>query len=425
MGTGVIIICLFLVLLLLRVPAAFCMLITTLVYVVMTESVPPSFIPQAMVSGSASYTILAAPFFIIVGELMNSAGITRRLFKFANVLVGHITGGLGHVNILASVFFAGVSGSAIADAAGLGNVEIKAMVDAGYDADFSVGITAASSTIGPIIPPSSPMVLYGIMSGTSIGALFLAGIPVGILMAGFMMIVVYIISKRHHYPKSQSASLREIWVTFKEAFWALLSPVILIVGMLTGIATPTETAAIAVAYSLILGVFIYKEMKWKDILVILQNSIKSIGMVMLLIATGTVFAWMIGTEKVAEKSAEMLFGLTSNPYLILLLINLFLLFVGTFMETTSALLVTLPVLLPIVTAIGMSTVQFGVIMILLLMIGMLTPPMALCLFVTSKIGGISFDRAFKAVIPYYGALLVVLVIINLVPGVTLWLSNIL
>ena len=383
MQVGILIIVLFLVLLLLRVPAAFCMLITTLVYALVEQSVPQSFIPQAMVSGSASYTIMAAPFFILVGELMNSSGITKRLFKFANVLVGHITGGLGHVNVLASVFFSGVSGSAIADAAGLGNVEIKAMVDEGYDPDFSVGITAASSTIGPIIPPSSPMVLYGIMSGTSIGALFMAGIPTGILMAGFMMLVVYIISKKRNYPKSRRATLPEIWKAFKEAFWALLSPLILIVGMLSGFATPTETAAVAAAYSLFLGVVIYKEMTWQSLMDIMRNSIKSIGMVMLLIATGTVFAWMIGTEKVAEKSAELLFSLTSNPYLILLLINLFLLFVGTFMETTSALLVTLPVLLPIVKIIGMSTVQFGVIMVLLLMIGMLTPPMALCLFVTS------------------------------------------
>lgn len=423
MQVGILIIVLFLVLLLLRVPAAFCMLITTLVYALVELSVPQSFIPQAMVSGSASYTIMAAPFFILVGELMNSSGITKRLFKFANVLVGHITGGLGHVNVLASVFFSGVSGSAIADAAGLGNVEIKAMVDEGYDPDFSVGITAASSTIGPIIPPSSPMVLYGIMSGTSIGALFMAGIPTGILMAGFMMLVVYIISKKRNYPKSRRATLPEIWKAFKEAFWALLSPLILIVGMLSGFATPTETAAVAAAYSLFLGVVIYKEMTWQSLMDIMRNSIKSIGMVMLLIATGTVFAWMIGTEKVAEKSAELLFSLTSNPYLILLLINLFLLFVGTFMETTSALLVTLPVLLPIVKIIGMSTVQFGVIMVLLLMIGMLTPPMALCLFVTSKIGGISFDRAFKAVLPYYVALLTVLIIINLFPGVTLALTG--
>ena len=423
MQVGILIIVLFLVLLLLRVPAAFCMLITTLVYALVEQSVPQSFIPQAMVSGSASYTIMAAPFFILVGELMNSSGITKRLFKFANVLVGHITGGLGHVNVLASVFFSGVSGSAIADAAGLGNVEIKAMVDEGYDPDFSVGITAASSTIGPIIPPSSPMVLYGIMSGTSIGALFMAGIPTGILMAGFMMLVVYIISKKRNYPKSRRATVPEIWKAFKEAFWALLSPLILIVGMLSGFATPTETAAVAAAYSLFLGVVIYKEMTWQSLMDIMRNSIKSIGMVMLLIATGTVFAWMIGTEKVAEKSAELLFSLTSNPYLILLLINLFLLFVGTFMETTSALLVTLPVLLPIVKIIGMSTVQFGVIMVLLLMIGMLTPPMALWLFVTSKIGGISFDRAFKAVLPYYVALLTVLIIINLFPGVTLALTG--
>ena len=297
------------------------------------------------------------------------------------------------------------------------------MVDEGYDPDFSVGITAASSTIGPIIPPSSPMVLYGIMSGTSIGALFMAGIPTGILMAGFMMLVVYIISKKRNYPKSRRATLPEIWKAFKEAFWALLSPLILIVGMLSGFATPTETAAVAAAYSLFLGVVIYKEMTWQSLMDIMRNSIKSIGMVMLLIATGTVFAWMIGTEKVAEKSAELLFSLTSNPYLILLLINLFLLFLGTFMESVAAITIAAPILFPIALSIGLNPVQFGVIFVLNLMIGVLTPPMAVVLFITSKIGEISFERAFKAVLPYYVALLLVLVLVNLFPVLTLGLPD--
>jgi len=372
-----------------------------------------------MVSGVSSYTMLAVPFFMLVGELMNNSGITRRIFNFANCCVGHITGGLGHVNVLASMIFAGMSGAAVADCAGLGAVEIEAMKNEGFDADFSVGITAASSIIGPIIPPSSPMVMFGVIAGVSIGSLFMGGITVGLIMGIFMMITVYIIAKKRNYPKHQRAHFNELWKAFIAAFPALLSPIILVGGILSGFFTPTEAASAAVIYCVILGVFIYKELTWSGIVQVLMTGIENLGLVMLLMSSGKVFAWVLGMEKIAEVATKALFSLTSSPTVILILINLLLLFVGTFMETNASILILTPILMPIVQELGMHPVHFGVVMIFALMIGLLTPPMAICLFITSKLGGISFDRAFKAVIPYYYGLIVVLILINIFPQITL------
>lgn len=420
---GLSLIFIFLLLLLFRVPVAFSLLLTSFIYILITDKVPPTFVPQAMVNGSSTYLILAVPFFMIVGELMNTAGVTQRIFRFADTLVGHITGGLAHVNVLASFMFAGISGSAAADAAGLGTVEIKAMKEKGFDADFSAGITAASSTMGPIIPPSSPLVIYGIMAGVSIGSLFLAGIIVGIIMAIFMMVTVYIISRKRGYPKNSRASFSEVFIAFKEAFWALLTPVILVSGILTGFFTPTEAAAVCVGYVLILGLFVYRELTFKKMMEIGRNTVEVIGMVMLLVAAGNVFAWMMGAEKIAEKSSVFLFGISYSDTMVLVAITLFLLFIGTFMETISAMLISVPILLPIVHQMGMDPVQFGIVLVLNLMIGLLTPPMAVVLFITSKIAEISFDRAFKAVLPYYIPLFIILILIMIYPPLTLFLPD--
>lgn len=409
----------FILMIALGVPVGFSMVLSAVIYVLSTGSVSLTFVPQAMISGVSSYTMLAIPFFMLVGELMNSSGITRRIFSFANCCVGHITGGLGHVNILSSMLFAGMSGAAVADCAGLGAIEIQAMRDEGFDVDFSVGVTAASSIIGPIIPPSSPMVMFGIAAGVSIGSLFMGGITVGVIMGLFMMLTVYLIAKKRHYPKHPRANLGEIGRSFFSALPALLSPVILVGGILSGYFTPTEAAAVAVFYSLFVGLFVYRELKFADIIQVLVKGVENLGMIMLLMASGKVFAWVLGMEKVAEKTTSLLFGITSNPWVIILLINLLLLFMGTFMETNASILILTPILMPIVEEIGMNPVQFGVIMIFALMIGLLTPPMAICLFITSKIGGISFQRAFKAVTPYYIGLLVVLILINVFPQITL------
>ena len=413
----------FLLLIFLGMPIAYSMLTTGFLYILTTGSVSMSFIAQATVSGSASYTVLAIPFFMLAGELMNRSGITKKMFRFAETLVGHIPGGLGHVNVLASVLFAGMTGSAAADASGLGNIEIKAMKEAGYDTDFSVGITAASSTIGPIIPPSSPMVLFGVTASVSIGGLFMGGFTVGLLMALFMMIMVFLIAKKRKYPVMKRAPLGEVGRTFLSALPSLSTPVIIVGGMLLGFFTPTEAAAVAVMLALVLGFFINRELNGRSLLATMDISVENLGMIMLLIGGGNLFGWMLGVEKVTEQAADILFSLSDNKYILLLIINLLLLFVGSFMETNASILILCPVLLPIMTQIGMDPVQFGVVMVFNLMIGLLTPPMAICLSITSKLGGISFERAFKAVTPYYIPLLIVLVLINIFPQITLWLPH--
>lgn len=419
---GFVVVIIFILLIALSIPISFCMLIVSMLYILITKQAVPTFIPLAMTSGSSTILILSIPFFILVGELMNSGGITERIFEFADALVGHIRGGLGHVNVLASLIFSGMSGSAVADVAGLGIIEIKAMTEAGYDKDFSVGVTAASSTIGPIFPPSTVFVMYGILAGVSIGSLFLAGAIVGILMAIFMMATVYFVSKKKNYPTHPRASIKTIWNSFKKTFWALLAPMILIGGIVFGHTTPTEASAVAVIYSLFLGFFIYKELTIKKVLDIFKNVIENMGIVMLLIAAGTIFSWILGIEKVADGFGVFLMAF-NNKFITILLINLFLLFLGTFMVTEAALIISIPILMPIIQSINVSPVTFGVAMTLNLMIGLLTPPMAICLFVASKIADISFERAFRATIPYYVSMLIIIALLYIFPGLTLWLPS--
>jgi len=419
--TGYLIIILFIFLMSLSVPISFCMLFATFIYVLITKQVAYTFIPLGMTS-SSSILILAIPFFMLVGELMNRGGITKRIFKFADALVGHIVGGLGQVNVIASLIFSGVSGSAVADAAGLGVVELKAMKDAGYDVDFSVGITAASSTIGPIFPPSTTFVLFGIYAGVSIGSLFLGGALVGILMAICLMIAVYIISKNRNYPRHPRVSLKVLWGSFKETFWALTVPIILVGGIVSGQTTPTETAAVALLFSLFLGFFVYKELTLKNMVKILKNGIENVGMVMLLIAAGTVFGWVLGIEKVADSFNIFIMSIHSK-FVAILVINIFLLFLGTFMVTEAAMIITIPILMPAIYSLGIDPILFGVAMSLNLMIGLLTPPMAICLLIISKIANISFERVFRDVLPYYFALLFVVLLIYMFPPLTLWLPG--
>jgi len=409
----------FLFLVAIGMPVGFCMVLTGFFYIISTGTAPLTMVPQAMVSGVSSYTMLAIPFFIVVGELMNSSGITRRIFNFSNAVVGHITGGLGLVNVLASMIFAGMSGSAVADAAGLGAIEIKAMKDEGFDADFAVGITAASSILGPIIPPSSPMVLFGIVSGVSIGAMFMGGILPGILLGIFQMIVVYFIAKKRGYPKNKRATFVQLASAFWSALPALLCPILLIGGIFSGFFTPTEAAAVALFYALFVGFFVYKELTLKGLWKVLSAAIENLGIVMLLMASGKLFSWVLGMDRIAEHLTTALFSVTNNPTIILLFINILLLIAGTFMETNASIFILTPILLPIALKIGMHPVQFGIMMIFNLMIGLITPPMAIILFITSRIGGISFERSFKAVKPYFLVMLLTLLLMATIPGLTL------
>ena len=361
-----------------------------------------------MMSLFENFPFLAIPFFALAGQLMNTGGISIRLFGFAKALVGHIPGALGHANVLASMIFAGMSGSAVADSAGLGPIEIKAMVDDGYDPDFSAAITAASSTIGPIIPPSIPFIIYGAMGNVSVGALFLGGAIPGILMGLALMVVVYFISRRRNYKIYKRSTLKQLWRSFLEASLSLVTPVIILGGIFIGFATPTEAAVLAVLYAAILGLFIHKESSIRDILAALGQVSRSIGMIAFLSCTAFLFGWILTYEKIPQDFAQLLISITSNKYMILIIINIMLLIVGCFMDTIAAMVVLVPIFLPTLSIYGIDRVHFGVILTLNLMIGLLTPPVGLCSYLVADIAKVPFERVIRAELPFIYILIVVL-----------------
>lgn len=335
------------ILLLLQVPVAVALASASLVYLMFAERLPEIVMIQRMVAGVDSFPLLAVPFFILAGNLMNACGVTDRIFAFAQAGVGWMRGGLGHVNVGASVIFAGMSGAAIADAGGLGAVEIKAMKNAGYDADFAVGLTAASSTIGPIIPPSLPLVVYGVVAATSIGELFVAGIVPGILMAGALMVMVTVISHRRKYPRAAGFSLRVLAVSFVRASLSLLTPVIIVGGIVLGVFTPTESAIAAVAYILVLALVVYRTLGLRRLLEVLHETIDVTATVLLIVAASSIFAWILTREGIPAAFAALILDMSTNPIVILLLLNLIILVVGLFMETVAAITILTPILLPL------------------------------------------------------------------------------
>jgi tripartite ATP-independent transporter DctM subunit len=410
-------------LLLFGVPIYVSLGISSLLYV-LTQNFQLLVIPQRIAMAANSFPLLAAPFFILMGNLMNQAGVTKRIFNFANTLVGWITGGLGQANVVASMIFAGMSGTAVADAGGLGTIEIEAMRQAGYDDEFSCAITAASATIGPIIPPSLPMVIYGVLADTSIGGLFIGGIIPGVLMGLSLMFVVYIIAKNKNYPKRPVPTWKEVWKSFIDAFWAILTPIILLAGIASGIFTPTEAAIIAAFYALILGLFIYRELKIKDIPNIILKTVETNGVVLALVMTAVLFGWNLSVAQIPQTIGQFLTGISQNPLIMLLIINIFLLFVGLFMEAIAAMLILVPILLPVLVALNINPIQAGVIIVLNLMIGTITPPVGIVLYVTANVAKISFERVTKAVFPFILPLLIVLLLITLIPSLTTFLPRI-
>lgn len=411
------------VLLLIGAPVAVALAGSSLLYLLAADRIPDIILIQRMVGGVDSFPLLAVPFFILAGNLMNVCGVTERIFRFADAMVGWARGGLGHVNVGASVIFAGMSGAAIADAGGLGAVEIKAMRDKGYDVDFAVGITGASSTVGPIIPPSLPLVVYGVVAGASIGQLFVAGIVPGLLIAGLLMLMVAVISHRRGYPIGERFSLVRLASTFLHASMSLLIPVIIVGGIVLGIFTPTESAIAAVAYVLVLATLVYRSAGWRQIITVFRETIEMTSVVLLIVAASSIFAWILTREGVPTAFAGAVMAVADNPILILILINLILLVVGCFMETVAAITILTPVLLPLAVQAGVDPVQFGIIMVLNLMIGLLTPPVGLVLFILARVADISFPRAVKATLPFIAALLVSLLLITFIPALTLWLPS--
>ncbi|GGC84561.1 hypothetical protein GCM10007216_14060 [Thalassobacillus devorans] len=412
----------FIVLIFLSVPIAFSLGLSSLVYILIAD-IPLNVIPQKMFGGINSFTLLCIPGFILAGNLMNSGGITERIIDFANKLVGHIRGGLGLSNVGASMGFAGITGTALADTASIGSVMIPAMKKEGYDAPFSVAVTSSSSTIGPIIPPSLPMIILGTLATVSIGDLFIAGTIPGLLLGLSLMAVTYIISKKNNYPKGERQKFSVITKSFFGAFWALMMTVIILFGILSGYFTPTEASIVAVVYALLVGIFIYRDLKLHMLPKILLDSMVSTAGILVLVGMANLFGWILVSEQIPQLVADSILAISENPIIVILLLNVLLLFVGTFMETIAALVILFPVLLPVAMEIGMDPIQFGVLMVLNLMIGLSTPPVGVCLFVASSIGKVSLGQASKALLPFLGVSLLVLLAVSFIPSITLYLPS--
>ena len=412
----------FLLLMVLGVPIAYSLSISAIFTVVVTGNFTPVAIFHRMIGNASGYTLLAIPFFILAAKLMNTGGITRKIFRAASAWVGWIPGGLGHANVVASIVFSGMSGSAVADAGGLGQIEIDAMKEKGFDADFSAGVTAASATIGPIIPPSIPMVVYGMMTEVSVGSLFIGGIVPGLLLAVATSILVFIISKRRNYP-TEKFSWKEVGVATKEALLSLLTPIIIIGGIWTGIFSPTEAACIAATYAFILAVIVYRELGWKDVKNALIETARDSAGILCIICGAAAFSWLVTMLGMTSAMSRALVALTDNKYLILLIVNIAFLIIGMFMEALAAMTITLPFLVPLMAAYGINPLHLGVVLVLNLMIGLCTPPVGTSLFICAKTAGITIEKMYKAILPFLIPLIIVLFLITYVPGLVTWLPG--
>jgi len=409
---------------LLGVPVAVSMGITAvLTFIFLGEGHILTMLAQRMYFSTTSFTLLAIPFFILTGHIMNAGGVTQRIFNFARAFVGHIWGGLGQVNVVASMIFSGMSGAAVADAAGLGLIEIRAMTDNGYDRNFSAAITAASSTIGPVIPPSIPFVIYGSLTGVSVGKLFIAGFTPGVLMGLAMMVAVFFISRRRKYPRSKRASLKELIVSFRKSVLSLGTVVIIIGGIIGGIFTPTEASVAASLYALFLTMVVYRELKIKDLPGVFWRTLMDSIRVLFIIAAAGFFGWLLIYYKIPEGIILSLTAVSTNRFVLLAIIIGILLVLGCFLEGIAVLVITIPVFIPLINQFGVDQVQFGVIMILCSMIGLLTPPVGMSLYAVSSISGVSIGEMTKELWPYLLGIFMVLLVITFIPGVSLWLVN--
>lgn len=413
----------FLVMILLRFPIAYAVALSALLSL-LYQGLPLTTIAQQMVKGISSYSLMAVPFFIAMGVLMGSGGISEKLIALANACVGWMRGGMAMVNIVASYFFGGISGSASADTASLGSILIPMMVEQGYDDDFSTAVTITSSCEGLLVPPSHNMVIYATAAGgVSVGSLFLAGYIPGALLALSLMIGSLFISVRRNYPKGDKFSIINLLKQLSVSFWALAAVLIVVFGVVGGVFTATESAAVAVIYSLIVSVFIYKGLNWKGVWKVLEDAVNTLSIVLILIATSSIFGFCLTRLHVPQLAANTIVGLTDNPIILALLINLILFVLGCIMDMAPIILIATPILLPIATSIGIDPIQFGIMLILNCGIGLLTPPVGAVLFIGSAVGKVSMERVVKATFPFYLCMIITLLLITFVPAISMWLPS--
>lgn len=422
---GLIILITFIITALIGIPIAFCIGIVSLSSILAMDKIfLLKLIPQKMITGIDKFPLMAIPLFILAGNIMNRSGITNSLVKFANFLVGRLRGGLALVDILTSIFFAGITGVGVGEASVLGSIFVPAMEKEGYDKDFSAAVTASASVIGPIIPPSVPFVLYGCTVGVSIGGLFVAGMLPGILLGIGLMIMTHVISSKRKYPIIKTKfSIKDFLIAFKNALLALIMPLIIVGGILAGVFTPTEAAGIAVFYSLIIALFVLKTLSLKDLFSVLVDSGITSSIVFMLISTATILGYILTTQQIPQKFAQMMLSITENPWLMLLIVNGFLLVAGMFMAESPNIILLGPILAPIVTGLGIDPLHFGVIMILNLTIGLITPPLGACLYILCGISRLSLEELVKAIIPFIIIELFVLFLCTYIPPISMFLPK--
>jgi tripartite ATP-independent transporter DctM subunit len=414
----------FLLLIMLEMPIAFALGLASISYLAAEGRTPLVIMVQRMTSGLDSFPFLALPLFVLAGHVFSTGGIARRIYDFARALVGHFRGGLAHVNVVGSMIFAGMSGTAQADAAGLGVIEIEEMKRDGFDPAFAGAVTATSAVIGPIIPPSVIMVIFAVMTEISVARLFLGGVVPGILLGLSLMAMIYwlVVTGRVYAPTLPRQSLAELWRAFRGAFPALVAPIFLIGGMLVGVATPTELGAIVVVYGVVLG-FVYRELTLRSLVDILGRSALTYGVLVFIISAAFPFGWLVAINQVPVTLARWILSVTTETWLVLLLINVVLLIAGCFMETTAVLVITVPVFFPLIRALGVDPVHFGLVMVINLLIGTCTPPFGIALFITMQIAQVSFARIVRAVLPFLIPMLVTLLLVTFIPQLVLFLPN--
>ena len=417
----------FFILLFLNMPVAFAIGIASLSLILIEPGLPTSIASQRMVAGTQSFPLLAVPFFILAGNLMNASGITNRLIDFANALIGHIVGSLAHVSIVLSTIMGGISGSANADAAMQSRILGHQMINRGYSGGFSAGVIAVSSLITATIPPSIGLILYGYVGEVSIGDLFLAGIVPGIVMMTFLMVVTYLIAKKRNYDAdtlTKKASFKEIAITFRKSIWALLFPVILVVGIRFGIFTASEAGAFAVVYAMFVGFVVYREMNWKKLIESVRQSVVDNATILLIISTSSILGYLITYERLPQNAAEFMLGLTSNTTLLLILILIFLLLAGMFIESTVLVLLLTPIFLPIIEQIGVDPVHFGILMMTIVTFGGMTPPVGVTMYTVCSLIGVSIEDYIKESLPFYAGIITLVIILIFVPSITLFLPSV-